>query len=257
MDMTRVIAATVCILIVTSLVCSAKGRRGPARPPPTEANVAYGKHARNKLDFWKAESTKPTPVLVYFHGGGFKAGDKAGIHQRLAVKDYLDKGISCITVNYPFLEDEGHTYITIMGECKKAIDLIAANEKKWNIDTKRIGVSGASAGALISEWLGCWTSRISVMSVFLQPMGTDTLIMTRLPRSFPPLMINHFSSEKDKVHHPKYAKMLKAACDKKKIECVLWGTGKNGIPKSKESDYRKVMMDFLLKHWGMKKSVEK
>src|SRR6187551_3852622 len=53
----------------------------PAAPtlPPTHANVQYGPHERNVLDFWKAESEQPTPVLVFIHGGGFVAGDKRGV----------------------------------------------------------------------------------------------------------------------------------------------------------------------------------
>ena len=38
---------------------------------PTFKNEEYDtKHERNVLDFWRAESSKPTPVVVYFHGGG-------------------------------------------------------------------------------------------------------------------------------------------------------------------------------------------
>jgi hypothetical protein len=241
-----IILTCVCLCLLT---CFARGKGG--RPKPTKANVTYGKHSRDKMDFWKAKSSKPTPVLVYFHGGGFKMGDKSAIHHFVAVNDYLNKGVSCITVNYPFL-DKDHTYMSIMAECEKAITLIIKNRKEWNIDPKRIGLSGASAGALIAESLGCRTDKISVISVFLQPMGTDYLVLTGLTSKFPPLMINQFSAKSDKMHLPRYATMLKAACDKKKVECVLWGSGKNGIPKSPERDYKKVMMAFLFKHWKMK-----
>src|SRR5687768_6324535 len=36
-----------------------------ARNPPTFADVAYGPHERNKLDFWKADTDKPAPVIVF------------------------------------------------------------------------------------------------------------------------------------------------------------------------------------------------
>src|SRR5712671_4311873 len=51
----------------------------PAAPslPPTFANVAYGTHQRNVLDFYQAKSDKPTPVVFNIHGGGWQAGDKA------------------------------------------------------------------------------------------------------------------------------------------------------------------------------------
>ena len=35
------------------------------------------KHERNVLDFWPAlKSDSPAPVHVWFHGGGFRNGDK-------------------------------------------------------------------------------------------------------------------------------------------------------------------------------------
>ena len=54
----------------------------PAPPrPPTMANVPYGSHERQVLDFYKATSAKPTPLLFFIHGGGWVAGDKAGVKE--------------------------------------------------------------------------------------------------------------------------------------------------------------------------------
>ena len=46
------------------------------RKPPTHANVKYGEHERNVFDIWLADSDKPTPLAIYIHGGGFRAGSK-------------------------------------------------------------------------------------------------------------------------------------------------------------------------------------
>ncbi|MBL8994496.1 MAG: hypothetical protein JNM63_14220, partial [Spirochaetia bacterium] len=44
---------------------------------PTYGDVSYGPYGeRNLLDFWKADSETPTPVLVSIHGGGFLGGNK-------------------------------------------------------------------------------------------------------------------------------------------------------------------------------------
>ena len=45
---------------------------------PTLENVAYGQHERNVLDLWLARSDRPTPLLIFMHGGGFRQGDKGG-----------------------------------------------------------------------------------------------------------------------------------------------------------------------------------
>lgn len=219
---------------------------------PTQRDVVYGQYERSKLDFWKAESDQPTPVLVFFHGGGFKGGDKGSIHRFFPVETYLAKGVSCITVNYPFLQHTENNYGEIMMESKKAIEFIRNKAAKWNIDKKRIGAAGVSAGTLTTEWLGVSTDYISAMGVFLQPTGTPLFVLPWLDADFPPIMIYQASGQRDKIHHPDYAKMVKAACDKYGVECELWGTGKNGINKLPEGkNHKNEMLNFFLKQWKM------
>src|SRR5262245_8539445 len=70
--------------------------------PPTHANVSYGKHERNVLDFWQAKSDKPTPVVICIHGGSWIGGDKSNYYPR--VKTFLDAGISMATINYRLMK---------------------------------------------------------------------------------------------------------------------------------------------------------
>ena len=220
------------------------------RPVPTKANVKYGTHKRNTLDFWQAKASSPTPLLIYFHGGGFKAGDKSDIHRNIVINDYLSKGVSCISVNYPFLKHKKNDYLAIMGDCEKVVQFILSNSKAWNIDKTKIASSGISAGALITEWIGYKTDAVNVMGVMLQPKGTLLLAAAHVKPNSPPLFIYQSSSQNDQIHHPKYAKMLKAACDKKGVTCELWGTGKNGIDKlPADRNPKAAMMQFFFKTW--------
>ena len=43
----------------------------------TFENEKYGIHPRNNFDIWLADSDKPTPLVIYIHGGGFVGGDKS------------------------------------------------------------------------------------------------------------------------------------------------------------------------------------
>ncbi len=121
-----------------------------AKVKPTEADVKYGLHERNVLDFWKAESTTPTPLVVFIHGGGFVGGDKSKVSGS-SVQKCLDAGVSFMSVNYRFRK---HAPIQdILRDAARAIQFMRHHAKKYNIDPKRIASYGGSAGAGTSLWL--------------------------------------------------------------------------------------------------------
>lgn len=118
---------------------------------PTVADVAYGPHERNKLDLWLAKSDRPTPLLIFIHGGGFVNGDKSQIRNRPAVQQCLDAGVSVASINYRFRE---HAPIQgILRDAARAVQTIRSRAKEWNIDPQRIASFGSSAGAGTSLWL--------------------------------------------------------------------------------------------------------
>src|SRR6185437_8713754 len=67
--------------------------------PPTFSNVPYGDHERQVLDFFKADTREPAPLVVHIHGGGWVGGDKVGVAD---LKTLLDSGISVASINYRF-----------------------------------------------------------------------------------------------------------------------------------------------------------
>ena len=128
--------------------------KGPPRRviKPTVADLSYGPHERNVLDFYQAKSDKPTPLLFYIHGGGWMAGDKNGIDPR----PYLDAGISVVSVNYRYISQAQEVVPPVkapLHDAARALQLVRSKAKEWNLDKQRIGASGGSAGACSSLWL--------------------------------------------------------------------------------------------------------
>lgn len=117
--------------------------------PPTFANVPYGPHDRNVLDFWKAEGDGPRPLLVYIHGGGWTSGDKK--QPSKAFKRYLDKGISYAAINYRLTP--ANPLPAPVHDAARAIQFLRTKAGEWKIDTKHIALTGGSAGACSSMWL--------------------------------------------------------------------------------------------------------
>jgi len=127
----------------------------PPQRAPTLANVAYGGHERQVLDFWKADSAKRTPLVFHIHGGGWVNGDKARV---ASLERYLAAGISVVSINYRFV-----TQAIVAGvkppvewplhDAVRALQFVRSNAAEWNLDPARIGATGGSAGACSSLWL--------------------------------------------------------------------------------------------------------
>lgn len=121
----------------------------------TEANVAYGEHPRQVLDFWQAKSDTPTPVLFFIHGGGWMAGDKAKVSN---LNRYLEAGISVVSINYRYVSQAYDAGImppvkAPLHDAARALQFVRSKAQQWNLDKPRIAASGGSAGACSSLWL--------------------------------------------------------------------------------------------------------
>jgi len=134
---------------------AAKPAAPPPGPKPTLANVAYGTHPKQVLDFWKAKSAQPTPLLFYIHGGGWMAGSKNRVG---GLEQFLAAGISVVSVEYRFVSDAQAAGVKPpvewpLHDAARALQFVRSKAAEWNIDKKRIGASGGSAGACSSLWL--------------------------------------------------------------------------------------------------------
>jgi acetyl esterase/lipase len=135
-----------------------KAKAPPERPTPTVADFAYGKdHERQRFDFWQAKSDKPTPVVLLIHGGGWTGGDKTsyGTNQ---IQPFLDQGISVAAINYRFILQAMEQKVeppvkACLYDAARALQTIRSKAKEWNVDPKRVGATGGSAGACTSLWL--------------------------------------------------------------------------------------------------------
>ena len=120
------------------------------KPAPDVANAKYGPHERNVIDLWQAKSEGPTPLIIYIHGGGFRAGDKSSLDGDLLAR-CREAGISVAAINYRFSQHA--PYPAPMLDGARAVQFLRSKAKEWNLDPKRFAATGGSAGAGISLWL--------------------------------------------------------------------------------------------------------
>ncbi|MBX3452246.1 MAG: DUF1080 domain-containing protein [Planctomycetaceae bacterium] len=129
----------------------------PLLPNPTHYDVSYGPHPKQLIHFWQAKSDKPTPMLLFVHGGGWMGGGRLSGLTAMLPK-LLESGISVASVEYRFIPEatadgEVPPVKGPLQDAARALQLIRSKAEEWNIDKTRIAASGGSAGACTSLWL--------------------------------------------------------------------------------------------------------
>lgn len=118
-------------------------------------DIEYGRAGERslKLDLYlpKEPKTKPLPVVVWVHGGAWRAGDKAGGIAK--VGPFVATGrYAGVSVGYRFSQEA--KWPAQIHDCKAAIRWIRANAGKHGLDPGHIAVWGSSAGGHLVAMLG-------------------------------------------------------------------------------------------------------
>ncbi|MBH53306.1 MAG: hypothetical protein CMI18_03045 [Opitutaceae bacterium] len=140
---------TVLVLFLFALSIQAQRQRAPL-PEPTYANVPYGDHPQQVIDFWQAEIGNRGPMVVYIHGGGFRGGSKDSVGAA-RVKYLTEKGIHMASVEYRLLGDA--PFPAAHEDAVRAIQFLRSKALDWKINKNKIGAFGSSAGAQLVAYL--------------------------------------------------------------------------------------------------------
>lgn len=215
------------LFAATALSQEEEAKARPAKPKADIANGKYGPLERNVFDLWKPNSKKPTPLVVYIHGGGFVNGDKEKLSANI-LKRLLDSAIAVMVVNYSLLPK--YIYPQPYLDCARAIQFARFNAKDWNLDKSKIGATGSSAGGLTSLWIGFHndladpksadpvlreSTRLSAMAVFSAQTALEPEIVgprvgaATLKHSF--YTGKFFGLETEDMSTPKLKEMIKEA----------------------------------------------
>lgn len=156
----------------------------------TESNISYRsgenlddyQKERCKLDIYFPENMDSFTTVVWFHGGGLTAGQKA-IPERLK-----NKKLAVVAVNYRLSPKvKSPAYID---DAAAAVAWVFKNINKYGGDPKKIVVSGHSAG-------GYLTCMIGLDKHYLAAYGIDANAIQKLV-PFSGQMITHFEIRKER-----------------------------------------------------------
>lgn len=116
-----------------------------AADPHIHRDLPYAepKSERQALDVYAPAQGKEHPVVLWIHGGGWRAGNKTGVQKK--PEAFVEKGFVFVSTNYRFVPNV--TVQEMTGDIAKAIRWAHDHAKEYGGDPNRIFVMGHSAGA--------------------------------------------------------------------------------------------------------------
>lgn len=116
------------------------------------AEYAYGPDALQKLDFWPAAATRPAPLILFVHGGGWKHGDKGSATGMQKVEHFTHEGFAFASINYRLVP--AATVEQQAADVSAAVAWLRGHAARLGIDASRIVLVGHSAGAHLVALVG-------------------------------------------------------------------------------------------------------
>lgn len=124
--------------------------------------IQYGTEYPNSyldISYPNEDTSFVRPTIIYFHGGGFFAGDKA-LGDPMAANDdanrllneLVEKGFNLVNVNYALVPD-CHFPVPLI-QMEQAIVFLKENSKSYNLDMTNVVIFGQSAGAILAGQYG-------------------------------------------------------------------------------------------------------
>ena len=108
----------------------------------TYTDLAYAQtHPNQKLDLYLPKETGPSPLLIYIHGGGWKAGSKSGVP--MDVLAFVKRGYAVASIGYRLSTEPWPATVV---DVKLAVRWLRSNANKYGLDVNAFGAWGLSAG---------------------------------------------------------------------------------------------------------------
>ena len=123
-----------------------------------QLDLAYGARAANRLDVYRPAGARgELPAVVWLHGGGWVAGDKAdwATYYRLLA----NAGFAVVAVNYSRAPESA--YPVPVREANAALGYVRRHARRLGADPGRLVLAGDSAGAQLAAQVAALTTNPS------------------------------------------------------------------------------------------------
>ncbi len=276
---------TFVLLLAAILAAQTPSAKAPSLPDwvKAENNIAYDQYKETVLDVLQPSTPVQgkRPGVIVIHGGGWTGGTKESTWQYFCLP-YLEKGFVVANVEYRLAKVA--TAPAAVNDVLRAAQWFFRNAKKYNVDTKRIIVTGGSAGGHLalmvgmtprSAKLGPPAKVAAVVNFFGITDVADQLSgpnmrkyavtwvpdqagrlelarkvspMTYVRAGLPPILTLHGDADQT-VPYEQGARLTKALKDKGvDAQLITVAGGKHGFPKEKYNELSLQIFDWLKSH---------
>ena len=147
------------VLLALSLVVSTACAQQGGYPPtfPDARTETYKTIGDVDLKLWifdppNHKKNDPRPAIVFFFGGGWKAGNPAQFEQHCR---YLaSQGMVAMTADYRVLSRHKSLANKAVEDAESAIRWVRENAQRLGVDPNRVAAGGGSAGGHLAACLG-------------------------------------------------------------------------------------------------------
>ena len=115
-------------------------------------DIAYVENPqdRQRVDVYVPVGVEKPPLVVWVHGGAWRAGDKKNVPRY--VRSLLERGFAVASVGYRLSQEV--KFPAQIEDVKAAVRFLRASEERFGFDAERIGAIGHSAGGHLVSLLG-------------------------------------------------------------------------------------------------------
>ena len=101
-----------------------------------------------KLDLYIPETAQSPPLVVWIHGGGWRAGSR----KNPKIEDITRRGYALASISYRFTDEA--IFPAQIHDCKAAVRWLRANADRFGYNRRWIAVAGSSAGGHLALLMG-------------------------------------------------------------------------------------------------------
>ncbi|MCB1208523.1 MAG: alpha/beta hydrolase [Verrucomicrobiales bacterium] len=117
---------------------------------PTKANIVFAAVDGHelKLDLYLPKNVAKPPLVVYIHGGSWRAGS----YKKCLTYWLTEEGFAVASISYRFSQEA--VFPAQIHDCKAAVRWLRGHSNEFGYDATRVGVAGSSAGGHLALLMG-------------------------------------------------------------------------------------------------------